>query len=408
MSVTAHSSLQFFWQDTAISADFRTGVSLHSHTMYSEESLGMVPRYTAKVPYLGEAIRRQEMEYDRQKGRSFNFEDAFWTPPLAPRQAYRLEEKQIQRKFQLPALVSLTDHDDIRAGSTLRVMDRFAKVPVSTEWTIPYGNTFFHLGVHNLPPARAAAIAAELAAFTADSDESKLSGILKMLNSMPEVLLILNHPLWDEKGVGKQEHRVILRRLLSNHRAQFHGLELNGLRCWEENRLVILLGRDANLPLLSGGDRHGREPNAILNLSRATTFAGFVEEVRYQGLSHMIFMPQYHEPLRLRILQTIVDVVRDYPENFEGRKSWGDRVYYRHPDIGSVIPLATIWADGGPAVVKHFIAAMRFLEWRGVRSALRLALNERTVSAWSDPSCSDPSWSDPNWSDPSWSDSEAA
>jgi hypothetical protein len=384
MTVTARSSLQFFWQDAALPADVRTGVSLHSHTMYSEESLGMVPRYTAKIPYLGSAIRRQESIYGQAKGRAFNFNDAFWTPPLAPRQAYRVEEKQIQRQFQLPALVSLTDHDDIRAGATLRVLERFAKVPVSNEWTIPFGPTFFHLGVHNLPPSSAAAISEELAAFTAQPDEHKLGGLLHMLNSLPDVLLILNHPLWDEKGIGLENHREVLRRLLANYRSQFHGLELNGLRSWDENRSVIILGRDANLPVVSGGDRHGREANAILNLSRASTFAGFVQEVRREGRSHVVFMPQYREPLRHRILQTMVDVVRDYPEAFEGRKTWGDRVYYRNPDTGAVVPINAIWTDGGPAVVKHFVAAMRLLEWRGVRSALRLALNERTAIAWSD------------------------
>jgi hypothetical protein len=385
MSVTARTSLQFFWRDAEVPVAFRTGVSLHSHSMYSEESLGMVPRYTAKIPYLGDAIRRQEKEYWRAKGLTFKFKDAFWTPPLAPRQAYRLEEKQIQRKFQLPALVSLTDHDDIRAGATLRVLDRFAQVPVSTEWTIPFGGTFFHLGVHNLPPGDAAAVAAELAVYSAQPDERKLAGLLQTLNSMPDVLLILNHPLWDENGIGYPNHRDILERLLARHRASFHGLELNGLRSWEENRQVIALGRDANLPMLSGGDRHGREANAILNLSRATTFADFVNEVRRQGCSRVVFMPQYQEPLRLRILQTIVDVVRDYPENLEGRKAWGDRVYYRDPDTGTTVPLASVWTDGGPRIVKHFIAAMRLLEWRGVRRALRLALNERTAAAWSDP-----------------------
>jgi hypothetical protein len=385
MSVTARTSLQFFWQNAEVPAEMRSGVSLHSHTMYSEESLGMVPHYTARVPYLGRAIRRQQSEYGRAKGRAFNFSDAFWTPPLAPRQAYRVEEKQIQRRLQLPALVSLTDHDDIRAGATLRVMDRFAKVPVSTEWTIPYGSTFFHLGVHNLPHAGAAAIAAELAEYTSHPDEQKLGGLLRMLNSHPDLLLILNHPLWDEKGIGAEAHRQMLERLLANHGEQFHGLELNGLRSWEENRRVIMVGRDVNLPLVSGGDRHGREANAILNLSRARSFSDFVREVRYEGFSHVVFMPQYHEPLRLRILQTMVDVVRDYPENFEGRKFWGDRVFWRNPETGMTVPLASIWADGGPLVVRNFIAAMRLLEWRGVRSALRLALNERTAQAWTDP-----------------------
>jgi len=352
--------------------------------MYSEESLDMVPRYTAKIPYLGSAIRRQESLYQQAEGRAFDFNDAFWTPPLAPRQAYRVEEKQIQRQFQLPALVSLTDHDDIRAGATLRVLERFSKVPVSNEWTIPFGSTFFHLGVHNLPPASAAAISEELAAFTAHPDERKLSGLLQLLNALPEVLLILNHPLWDEKGIGEHNHQEVLCRLLAQHGGQFHGLELNGLRSWNENRRVVILGRETNLPVVSGGDRHGREANAILNLSRATSFAGFVNEVRQERRSHVVFMPQYREPLRHRILQTMVDVVRDYPENFEGRKTWGDRVYYRNPDSGDVVPINAIWTDGGPAVVKHFVAAMRFLEWRGVRSALRVALNERTAIAWSD------------------------
>jgi len=205
-----------------------------------------------------------------------------------------------------------------------------------------------------------------------------------MLNDLPEVLLILNHPLWDEKGIGEENHREVLQRLLAHHRTQFHGLELNGLRSWDENRWVITVGRDANLPLLSGGDRHGREANAILNLSRAQTFAGFVQEVRYEGRSHVVFMPQYHEPLRHRILQTMVDVVRDYPENFEGRKTWGDRVYHRDPVTGTVVPISAIWTDGGPMVVKQFVAAMRLFEWRGVKSALRLALNERTAAVWSD------------------------
>jgi len=67
MSVTARSSLQFFWQDADVPGEFRTGVSLHSHTMYSEESLEIVPRYTARIPYLGDAIRRQESIYGRAR-----------------------------------------------------------------------------------------------------------------------------------------------------------------------------------------------------------------------------------------------------------------------------------------------------------------------------------------------------
>ena len=155
--------------------------------MYSEESLSMVPHYTAKVPYLGHAIRRQEMEYRRKKQSRFSFGDAFWTPPLAPRQAYRVEEKQIQRKFELPGLISLTDHDDIRAGANLRVIDRFKNVPVSTEWTIPFADTFFHLGVHNMPSGDAACLMNHFAAFTARSRPSQLGDLLSHARLVPRM-----------------------------------------------------------------------------------------------------------------------------------------------------------------------------------------------------------------------------
>ncbi|HWD98983.1 MAG TPA: hypothetical protein VG345_08100 [Bryobacteraceae bacterium] len=110
----------------------------------------------------------------------------------------------------------------------------------------------------------------------------------------------------------------------------------------------------------------------------------FLHEVRYEKMSHVVFMPQYQEPLKLRIVQTMVDVVRDYPENAEGRRTWSDRVFYREPDTGMVVPLSAVWKDGCPAVVQHFLAAMRLLEWRGVRSTLRLVLDDRS-SVWTDP-----------------------
>jgi hypothetical protein len=371
--------VQFFWQDRSIHRDFCTGVSLHSHTMYSEESLEMIPRYTAKVPYLSSAIRRQSEEFNRKRGFDLDFANAFWTPPFSPRQAYRLEEKQIQRQFQLPGLVSLTDHDDIRAGSLLRVLERFRYAPVSTEWTIPFQTTFFHLGVHNMPATDAPALMQAMRAFTADPQPNLLPRILAELDAYPNILLVLNHPLWDEKGIGAAKHAQLLQRLLERHGSAFHALEVNGLRSWQENRDVLRLGRQIGLPVVAGGDRHGREPNAILNLSRASTFPEFVDEVRQQRFSHLVFMPQYHEPLRMRVLQTMVDIVRDYPENLKGRRSWSDRVFYRQPGSTSPIPVAGIWNGNGPSIIQHFIVAMRLLEWRGIRSALRLALDDRAA-----------------------------
>ena len=376
-------TFQFLWRDQAIDKDFRAGVSLHSHTMYSEESLAMVPRYTAKVPYLGAAIRREQAEYLQLKKDHLDFGRAFWTPPLSPRQAHRLEEKQIHSRFHLPAFVSLTDHDDMRAGSQLRLLERFREAPVSTEWTIPFGPTFFHLGVHNMPVEQSAAIMDQLKAFTANPQEWRLGELLAMLNSHPELLTVLNHPLWDEKGIGVAQHAQVLGRLLERYGRAFHALELNGLRSWKENAQVIWLGRQSGIPLVSGGDRHGQEPNAIVNLTHGASLVEFIQEVRYRRRSHVVFMPQYHEPLKLRILQTMVDIVREYPDNSDGRRVWSDRVFFCPQNQTEPVPVSSYWQNGGPAVIRYFITAMRLLELRTVRSALRFALNDR-AAVWSD------------------------
>jgi len=373
MSDNGKTTFQFFWKDRSVHPEFRAGVSLHSHTMYSEESLYFVPEYVGNVPiirhFLDEAV---------------NWPRAFWTPPLTARQAHRLEEKQIQRNFQLPALVSLTDHDNIRAGSMLRLLERFSSAPISTEWTMPVGSTFFHLGVHNLPPADANKIMAELAAFTDSPDAEQLEDKLAMLTSYPDVLLILNHPLWDEKGVGIANHRQVLGELLNRYGLKYiHGLELNGLRAWAENQGVIELSRESGLPLVSGGDRHGREPNAILNLTRGTTLPEFIHEVRYDRMSHVVFMPQYQEALNLRFFQTVLDALREHPEAaVQGRRFWVDRVFYREPGSTTPVSISAKWANGGaPKIFKAITIASRLAQWGAVRFALRRLLEDR-ASVW--------------------------
>ena len=354
MRFQAGTEVQFFWRDRSILNNFRSGVSLHSHTMYSEESLGILPRLIARHAQA-------------------DLHNAFWTPPLPPRSAYRLEQKQIEAEFQLPGLVSLTDHDDIRAATLIRVLRRFQNAPVSTEWTIPFGPTFFHIGVHNLQPSQAQAIMQELRHFTAHPRRRNLRALLSTLNSDANVLLVLNHPLWDEKGLGHARHFEQLRELLGKVGQHLHALEVNGLRSWRENEQVIRIGRELGLPVVAGGDRHGLEPNAILNLSHATTMEEFVEEVRVRRFSHLVFMPQYRQARKLRILHTVIDVLRDYSDDFEGRQSWPDRVFYRHPETGVPVPFATIRGSAFPRVISHFAAAMQRIDKRPASAILTSA-----------------------------------
>jgi hypothetical protein len=114
-----------------------------------------------------------------------------------------------------------------------------------------------------------------------------------------------------------------------------HALELNGLRDWKENREASTLAGKWNQLVISGGDRHGVEPNANVNLTRAGSFTEFVHEVRRERQSHVLFMPQYAEPWKHRILQSTLAAIRNYPDFPEGSRLWDERVY--HPDAEGVI-----------------------------------------------------------------------
>ncbi|MBE7158591.1 MAG: hypothetical protein INR62_09200, partial [Rhodospirillales bacterium] len=305
---------------------------------------------------------------------SLDYGRGYWTPPLSPRQAYRLEEKQINRRLGLPALVSLTDHDNLEAPKLLRLLPRFAETPLSVEWSVPFGPTFFHVGVHHLPPAQAADVMSRLAAYTAMPSNAALHDCLDMLHAISQVLLVLNHPLWDEKPVGMTEHRRTLFALLEFAGSRLHALEVNGLRSAAENRLVVQLGDERGLPVVAGGDRHGCEPNAILNLSRCGCMDEFVQEIRTERTSHIVYMPQYREALAWRTMQTVLDILRDHPKNIEGRRIWMERVFYRQAD-GTSMPLSTLWADRAvPPIMSAITGAIRLAQWRGVHYALKTLL----------------------------------
>lgn len=339
-------------------------MSLHSHSMYSEESLHVLPRYVGKVPVVHRLLDAR-IDYSR----------AFWTPPLSPRQAYQLEQRQINKQFVLPGLVSLTDHDDLRAGRMLHVLPQFQSAPLSVEWTVPFGPTFFHIGIHNLPAASAAETMSKLREFSDAPEQRRLLPLLEELNTCEDVLLVLNHPLWDEKQIGSAQHRECLASLLRVLGKRLHALEVNGFRSFVENREVMELGAIAGYPVVSGGDRHGCEPNSILNLTRGSIFAEFVHEVRRDGRSHVVFMPQYRDSMRWRTMQTIVDILRTYPESFEGRRAWTERVYYRNM-TGEAISMSAIWPRGNhPTAFSAVTQAVHLVQWSGVRATLRALLN---------------------------------
>jgi len=351
---------------------FRSAVSLHSHTMHSREYLGRLPGYIARVPIGRFFIEREIGRMHLYTGRVLDFRRIFWTPPLSPREAMDLEQGQIESQVRLQPLVSLTDHDNIEAGLRLRMLGRSADIPVSVEWSVPYAGTVFHLGIHNLPPDSAQRWMANFAAFTSVPDPVQLHILLHELDAIPEVLIVLNHPYWDAEAVAPGRHAEALSEFLGEFRSVLHAVEINGLRSRRENRAVVELAEACGLPAVSGGDRHGCEPNAVLNLTSASTFAGFVSEVRQEGRSTILQMPQYFENLRLRLLESAWHALCDAPGEF-GRRHWMTRIFIEDQN-GVPHALSEFSSTRFQRVVDKFRWIMALLASPQMRPALRIAL----------------------------------
>lgn len=348
----------------------RTGVSLHSHTLHSKETLDFIYRAARHSALLRHVLRRGEDRFRHHHGHSMDLRRGWWTPPLAPLDAQLVEERQIE-SLDLQPIVSLTDHDDMEGPVTLQAIEPGREIPISTEWTVPFRGTFFHLGVHNLPALRARSIMQELAAFTAQPDDRRLLALLAWLDAMPGTLIVLNHPLWDEKGVGPVRHRAALLGWRESALPYLHAIEMNGLRPWRENEQAIALARAWGKPVISGGDRHAVEPNANINLTQATSFGEFSEEVR-DGWSEVLVMTHYRQSYASRIFHNLVDVLQPYQTHRRGWRLWQDRVFYTLPD-GVVRSLGELWGDRPPAAVYCFEQIVRSLGAKPLRAALRVA-----------------------------------
>jgi hypothetical protein len=321
-------------------------------------------------------MARFERRAEQLHGIRVDYARSYWTPPMTPRLAFDLESRQIEN-LNLASMVSITDHDNINAPMLLRTIPSARRIPVSVEWSAPYGGAqSFHLGVHNLPSARAAHWMETLAGFTAHPSDACLTEILAVLHKEPGVLVIFNHPMWDLYLVGKEKHQFLVNEFLQKNGAFLHALELNGLRNWDENRAVRRLAERWNMLLIAGGDRHGVEPNAAINLTNATSFTEFVYEIRRQKRSNVLFLPQYAEPWKHRILQSTIDAVRHYPEFPVGSRTWDERVY--HPDAQGVMrPLSEIWPEGtAPRTFAAVIGAVQMMGRGLVAGGLRMAWND--------------------------------
>ena len=353
-----------------VAGRFAAAVSLHCHTEQSKEILNFIPYYAGKIPLVAGLLQREVENHRIRKGEVIDFNRAYWTPPIPPRAVLEAESAQIEQ-FGLDPLVSITDHDDIGACLHLQVVDPDRDVPVSLEWTVPFREGFFHVGVHNLPRERSGPLWELLKDYTRNPESHDLAGLLELLNQSKDTLLVLNHPLWDIEHIGLEPHRQLLDTFISIHGRSIHAIEVNGYRTWAENKKAIELAAAHGFPIISGGDRHGLESNSILNLTSARTFSEFASEIRADRVSEVAILPAYKEPVVMRMLEAAGDILRYYPNYPKGQRYWTDRVFWTLEDE-SVRPMSFYWKKGGPAWVRASLRIMRVIGSRRVRPAMRL------------------------------------
>ncbi len=377
--------VSYLWQDEGVVESYIAGVSLHSHTNQSKETLDFIAALGERIRWIDPVVKRVERRAQANHRVAVNYAESYWTPPLTPKLAFDLESEQIARVGLRP-LVSLTDHDTIQAPMLLRTVASSRHIPVSVEWSVPYGgDQSFHIGIHNLPSETGQGWMETFAGFTAEAATmadhradlgARLTEILAALHALPNVLMVFNHPMWDLYLVGAARHAELLRRFMAENGRYMHALELNGLRDWRENRAVRALALEYGKLLISGGDRHGMEPNANINLTNAGSFTEFVHEVRREGRSHVLFMPQYAEPFKHRVLRSTLDVVQDYPEFPQGSRRWDERVYHPNRE-GVMVPVAELWpGQTAPLYIRMLLWSVRSLGSRAVSLGLRRAWSE--------------------------------
>src|SRR5580692_2326516 len=93
----ARSTISYLWRDANAPQGFRTGVSLHSHTNQSTETLDFLAnlgnQFSVLRPFLSRMERRSEAVY----GIRINYAAAYWTPPMPRRHGLHHRPRHHQR-----------------------------------------------------------------------------------------------------------------------------------------------------------------------------------------------------------------------------------------------------------------------------------------------------------------------
>ncbi|MEI9971183.1 MAG: hypothetical protein WDO73_03505 [Ignavibacteriota bacterium] len=151
--------------------------------------------------------------------------------------------------------------------------------------------------------------------------------MLRDLDAIPDVLVVLNHPLSNELRCDFRTHVRLLQRFLRDYGSYFHALELNGLQPLRHNQRVAEMAEELGYardlrrrPSLHGAERQ-RQPDERRHVRgvRGRDSAGAGQPRAVHAASTASRYPA-------RYVEFISQAVATYPE-FAGRERWIDRVF---------------------------------------------------------------------------------
>jgi len=126
----ANQTVSYLWRDQKAHKGFHTGVSLHSHTNQSRETLDFLANLGSRYATIRPLLARLERRAQERYGIRVDYATSYWTPPMTPKLAFDLESGQIEQ-LDLQPMVSITDHDNIAAPMLLRTVPSARRLPVS-------------------------------------------------------------------------------------------------------------------------------------------------------------------------------------------------------------------------------------------------------------------------------------
>jgi hypothetical protein len=145
---------------------------------------------------------------------------------------------------------------------------------------------------------------------------------------------------------------------------------------WSENRRVLPLAEGFGIPVVAGGDRHGRLPNAIVNLTPAATLEEFAADLRAGRRTDCAVYPEYWDPFAARLLQGARDALGYDRNHHAGRNAWVDRVFFQSERGEQAV--SSIWPDGAPLWLRSSVTITRLLGSSSLRPLYRLAPGDET------------------------------